>query len=217
MVVFTTAWGVAFVHSRRLGLGTGHDGYGLMLGGLATTSLVLPFTLFVGALGVVGAGLVFLGMAIARPVAPGCRGRPFSSLAFRTGCTTSPSSLPSASTAGSRGVTQSRPGRSARSAWQLRCSFAPRAPTSTVRHPDERTELYTELPTVALDDVVHQRTRLGILVVLAEAGRAEFTYLKRRLHLSDGNLNRHLDVLIRAGFIEASKDSGSAGAAHGFA
>jgi len=64
MVVFTTAWGVVFVHSRRLGLGTGHDGYGLMLGGLATTSLLLPFTLFVGALGVVGAGLVFLGMRL---------------------------------------------------------------------------------------------------------------------------------------------------------
>jgi predicted ArsR family transcriptional regulator len=27
--------------------------------------------------------------------------------------------------------------------------------------------------------------------------------------LSDGNLSRHLDVLIRAGLIEASKDSGS--------
>lgn len=34
MVVFTTAWGVAFVHSRRLGLGTGHDGYGLITVGL---------------------------------------------------------------------------------------------------------------------------------------------------------------------------------------
>lgn len=78
-----------------------------------------------------------------------------------------------------------------------------------MRHPDERTDPDAELPTVALDDVVHQRTRLGVLVVLAEAGRAEFTYLKRRLHLSDGNLSRHLDVLIRAGFIEASKDSGS--------
>ena len=34
-------------------------------------------------------------------------------------------------------------------------------------------------------------------------------YLRRRLELSDGNLSRHLDVLIRAGLIEASKDSGS--------
>lgn len=67
MVVFTTAWGVVFVHSRRLGLGTGHDGYGLMLGGLATTSLLLPLTLFVGALGVVGAGLVFLGVRLRDP------------------------------------------------------------------------------------------------------------------------------------------------------
>jgi hypothetical protein len=30
-------------------------------------------------------------------------------------------------------------------------------PASAVSHPDERTDLYAELPTVALDDVVHQR------------------------------------------------------------
>jgi hypothetical protein len=67
MVVFATAWGVVFLRSRRLGLGTGHDGYGLMPGGLATTILLLPLTLFVGALGVVGAGLVFLGLRLRDP------------------------------------------------------------------------------------------------------------------------------------------------------
>jgi hypothetical protein len=45
-----------------------------------------------------------------------------------------------------------------------------------VRHPLQR-----------LDDTVHQRVRLGILAVLAEADRADFTYLRRVL-LTDGIL-----------------------------
>jgi len=44
-------------------------------------------------------------------------------------------------------------------------------------------------PTQALDDIVHQRTRLGILAVLAEVGRAQFGFLKEALSLSDGNLS----------------------------
>lgn len=50
-------------------------------------------------------------------------------------------------------------------------------------------------PTGNVDEVVHQRHRLGILVVLAEGGRADFTYLKGALALTDGNLGRHLTIL----------------------
>lgn len=62
-------------------------------------------------------------------------------------------------------------------------------------------------PARHLDDVVHQRVRLGILSVLVEVERAEFTYLRQVLELSDGNLGRHLQVLVDAGYVELHKDT----------
>jgi DNA-binding MarR family transcriptional regulator len=56
-----------------------------------------------------------------------------------------------------------------------------------------------------LDEVVHQRTRLGILAVLAEADRAQFSFLKETLGLSDGNLSRHLMILEEAGLVRIDK------------
>ena len=60
-------------------------------------------------------------------------------------------------------------------------------------------------PSQRLDDVVHQRVRLGILAVLAEADVADFGFLKDALSLTDGNLSRHLQVLEEAGFVKVSK------------
>jgi DNA-binding MarR family transcriptional regulator len=60
-------------------------------------------------------------------------------------------------------------------------------------------------PTVQLDDVIHQRVRLGILAVLAEADLADFTYLRDSLELTDGNLSRHLQVLEDGGFVTIEK------------
>ena len=60
-------------------------------------------------------------------------------------------------------------------------------------------------PATRLDNVVHQRVRLGILTVLEEAGRAEFTYLRDALGLSDGNLSRNLSVLDQAGYVAIEK------------
>lgn len=60
-------------------------------------------------------------------------------------------------------------------------------------------------PTAALDDVVHQRVRLGILSVLAQAGEADFTYLRDTLGVTDGNLGRHLEVLNEAGYVGINK------------
>lgn len=62
-------------------------------------------------------------------------------------------------------------------------------------------------PINELDEVVHQRIRLGILAVLAEADRCEFTYLRDQLAVTDGNLNRHLQVLADAGFVRIEKRS----------
>lgn len=60
-------------------------------------------------------------------------------------------------------------------------------------------------PTTGLDEIVHQRVRLGILAVLAEADKVDFTYLRDRLDVTDGNLNRHLQVLGGAGFVQIEK------------
>jgi len=60
-------------------------------------------------------------------------------------------------------------------------------------------------PSQRLDDTVHQRVRLGILAVLAEADRADFTYLRDQLGLTDGNLSRHLQVLEDAGYLRLRK------------
>lgn len=43
------------------------------------------------------------------------------------------------------------------------------------------------------------------MVVLAEAKRADFAYLKKVLELTDGNLGRHLQVLEKAGYVELDK------------
>jgi len=60
-------------------------------------------------------------------------------------------------------------------------------------------------PTQGVDDVVHQRHRLGILTVAAETDQVEFSYLKEVLELTPGNLNRHLAVLEDAGYVVVKK------------
>jgi DNA-binding MarR family transcriptional regulator len=60
-------------------------------------------------------------------------------------------------------------------------------------------------PLSRLDETVHQRARLGILAILAETRDADFTHLKRALALTDGNLGRHLEVLVTSGLVELRK------------
>lgn len=60
-------------------------------------------------------------------------------------------------------------------------------------------------PSRRLDDTVHQRTRLGILVVLCETGRVDFGYLRRTLELTDGNLSRNLTRLEESGYVHIDK------------
>ena len=60
-------------------------------------------------------------------------------------------------------------------------------------------------PTTGIDETVHQRHRLGILTITAEAQRAEFGYLREALSLTPGNLSRHLTVLEEAGLVTVEK------------
>jgi DNA-binding MarR family transcriptional regulator len=60
-------------------------------------------------------------------------------------------------------------------------------------------------PTSGLDDRVHQRHRLGVLTITAEAERADFGYLREALGLTPGNLSRHLTVLEEAGLVQVEK------------
>lgn len=63
----------------------------------------------------------------------------------------------------------------------------------------------SEHPTTELDDVVHQRHRLGVLTIASEAKRVEFGYLKTTLDLTAGNLSRHISVLEEAGLVLVEK------------
>jgi DNA-binding MarR family transcriptional regulator len=63
----------------------------------------------------------------------------------------------------------------------------------------------SEHPTSGLDETVHQRHRLGILTITAEAESADFGYLRDALGLTPGNLSRHLTVLEEAGLIKVEK------------
>jgi DNA-binding MarR family transcriptional regulator len=60
-------------------------------------------------------------------------------------------------------------------------------------------------PTRGLNDTVHQRHRLGILVITSRARQADFGYLRQALGLTSGNLSTHLMVLEEAGLIQVEK------------
>lgn len=57
-----------------------------------------------------------------------------------------------------------------------------------------------------LERVIHEKARLGILASLAShAAGLAFSELKQLCALTDGNLNRHLQVLQDAGLVEVQK------------
>jgi DNA-binding MarR family transcriptional regulator len=63
----------------------------------------------------------------------------------------------------------------------------------------------TDHPANGLDDVVHQRVRLGIMAIAHEARRVEFGFLRTTLQLTAGNLGQHLTVLEKAELIQIEK------------
>ena len=58
---------------------------------------------------------------------------------------------------------------------------------------------------LALDPLVHDRTRLGLLSALAVTDVMTFVELRTVLNISDGNLSVHARKLEDAGFIECMK------------
>ncbi|MBS2532980.1 transcriptional regulator [Catenulispora sp. NF23] len=78
--------------------------------------------------------------------------------------------------------------------------------TPTPAHRPAPTPTPTEAhPVTGLDDVVHQRVRLGILTVAHQARRVEFGFLRTTLDLTAGNLSQHLTVLEKAELISVEK------------
>jgi DNA-binding MarR family transcriptional regulator len=60
-------------------------------------------------------------------------------------------------------------------------------------------------PTQELDDLVHQRVRLGILAVLHDVERIAFTTLSELLGLTPGNLSRNLRMLEEHQYVRIEK------------
>lgn len=56
-----------------------------------------------------------------------------------------------------------------------------------------------------IDDVIHGRLRLGIMVYLADVDAADFTELKTVLEATQGNLSVHLRKLEEAGYVAIAK------------
>lgn len=56
-----------------------------------------------------------------------------------------------------------------------------------------------------MDGLIHERTRLGIVCMLAANGKTSFSDLKNHLEISDGNLSVHGRKLEEAGYIRISK------------
>ena len=56
-----------------------------------------------------------------------------------------------------------------------------------------------------IDEVIHGRIRLGIMVYLADVDAADFTELKTVLEATQGNLSVHLRKLDDAGYVAIDK------------
>ena len=63
----------------------------------------------------------------------------------------------------------------------------------------------TRNPVEDLDEVFHTRARLGIMTVLSAEDQADFTSLRTRLDLTDGNLGAHIRVLEDRGYLVVAK------------
>jgi len=57
-----------------------------------------------------------------------------------------------------------------------------------------------------LNQVIHERTRLAIMTYLIPVREATFSELKEELQLTDGNLNLHMKVLEKNGYVSIRKE-----------
>ncbi len=56
-----------------------------------------------------------------------------------------------------------------------------------------------------LDDLIHQKIRLGIMTTLAAEETVEFLELRKRLGCTDGNLSSHLAALEKHRYLTVRK------------
>lgn len=61
------------------------------------------------------------------------------------------------------------------------------------------------IPPDKLDELIHERVRLGVVSALAAAGELSFTELRDMLKVTDGNLSVHARVLEKAGYLKIEK------------
>jgi DNA-binding MarR family transcriptional regulator len=57
-----------------------------------------------------------------------------------------------------------------------------------------------------LDDIIHSRIRLAIMSLLITVEEAEFTFIREKVHATDGNLGMHLKKLEDAGYLAVKKE-----------
>jgi DNA-binding MarR family transcriptional regulator len=57
-----------------------------------------------------------------------------------------------------------------------------------------------------LNGIIHERTRLAIMSYLMPIGEATFSEVREGLGLTDGNLNIHMKVLEKNGYITVRKE-----------
>ena len=56
-----------------------------------------------------------------------------------------------------------------------------------------------------LDPIIHQPTRLRLLMALSGVEQADFVFLQSSLGLTQGNLSTHMTKVEEAGYVEVSK------------
>lgn len=56
-----------------------------------------------------------------------------------------------------------------------------------------------------LNDIIHSRIRLAIMSILVAVKEAEFTFLKKQVNTTDGNISVHLKKLEDKGYISVEK------------
>ena len=58
---------------------------------------------------------------------------------------------------------------------------------------------------MTFDKVIHEPTRLRIMMLLTGVEQADFTFIVTTLSLTRGNLSRHIEKLDAAGYLEVIK------------
>jgi DNA-binding HxlR family transcriptional regulator len=57
-----------------------------------------------------------------------------------------------------------------------------------------------------IDEVIHQKVRLGVMSALIASGECDFRFLRDTLSVTDGNLSIHIAKLDEAGYIVTRKE-----------